>query len=147
VHAERAQIFAFAADPVVAFALVEAVASGGFRHRLSDEPSEVRAIGVSFSFSSVGLALVAALTAGSLTGGLLAWPLGSFFATVVYLFIFALEMAFTDKLQPKLRDEGDPNGRDQHVSRVRGPKYRACGLRRWGGAGRACPCVGEPRAQ
>ncbi len=107
------QIFAFAAGAVVAFALVEAVASGGFRHRLSDEPSDVRALGVSFSFPSVGLALVAAFAAGSLTGGLLAWPLGSFLATVVYLFVFALEMALAEKLQPELRDEGDQKAQAQ----------------------------------
>jgi len=102
---------------VVAFALVEAVASGGFRHRLGDEPSDVRALGVSFSFPSVGLALAAALVAGSLTGGLLVWPLGSFLATVAYLFVFALEMGLAEKLQPELRGQGDPRGRRDH----RGP--------------------------
>lgn len=59
------------------------------------------------------MALVAALAAGSLTGGLLAWPLGSFLATVVYLFVFALEMALAEKLQPELRDEGDQKAQAQ----------------------------------
>ncbi len=106
------QIFVFAAGAVAAFALVEAIASGGFRHRLSDEPSGVRALGVSFSFPSVGLALAAALAAGSLTGGLLAWPLGSFFATVVYLFVFALEMGLAEKLQPEIRERSEAEDRD-----------------------------------
>ena len=75
-----AEIFAFAAGAVVGFALIEAVASGGFRHRLRDEPSDVRAIGASFSFPSVGLALAAALAAGEFAGGLPAWPLGSLLA-------------------------------------------------------------------
>jgi hypothetical protein len=107
------EIFVFAAGAVVAFALVEAVASGGFRHRPSDEPSDVRALGVFISFPSVGLALAAALAAGSLTRGPLAWPLGSFFATVVYLFVFALKMGLAEKLQPELRDEEGPKVRDQ----------------------------------
>ena len=62
------RIFAFAAGAVVAFALLEAVASGGFRHRLGDEPGDVRAPDVSFSSPSVDRVLVA----GSLTGGLFA---------------------------------------------------------------------------
>ncbi len=107
------EIFAFAAGAVVAFALVEAVASGGFRHRLSDEPSDVRALGVCFSFPSVDLALAAAFAAGSLTGGLLAWSLGSFFATIVYVFVFALDMGLAEKLQSKLKEEGDRKSRDQ----------------------------------
>ena len=40
----------------------------------------------------VGLALLAALAVGGLTGGLLSWPPGSLLATVVYLLVFALEM-------------------------------------------------------
>ena len=39
-----AEIFAFAGGAIAAFALVEAVASGGFRHGLGDEPSDVKAI-------------------------------------------------------------------------------------------------------
>jgi hypothetical protein len=50
------EIFAFAGGAVVAFALVEAVASGGFKHRLEDEPSQVKALGGSISVISVGAA-------------------------------------------------------------------------------------------
>jgi hypothetical protein len=98
------QIFVFAAGTVVGFALVGAIASGGFSHHFSEEPGDVRALEVSCRFPSVGLALVAALATGSFTGGLLAWLLGSILTTVVYLLTFALEMGIAEKLQPELRD-------------------------------------------
>lgn len=86
------EIFAFAGGALLAFALVEAFVSGGFRHGLSDEPSEVRALGGSISVFSVGLSLAAALASGSLVGGFAAWPLGSFLATLAYLLPFAFEI-------------------------------------------------------
>ncbi len=94
-----AEIFVFAGGAVLAFALVEAVVSGGFRHGLSDEPSEVRALGGSISVFSVGLSLAAALAAGSFFGGLVAWPVGSFLATLTYLLLFAFEMGLAELLR------------------------------------------------
>jgi len=58
----------------------------------------------------VGLALAAALAAANFAGGLLAWPLGSFLATVVYLFVFALEMGLAERLQSKLSEEKGSEG-------------------------------------
>ena len=92
------EIFAFAGGAVLAFAAVEAWVSGGFRHGLRDEPSEVKALGGSISVFSVGMALLAALSAGSLIGGFLAWPLGSFLATLLYLLLFALEIGLAELL-------------------------------------------------
>jgi hypothetical protein len=97
------EIFAFAGGAVVAFALVEAVASGGFKHRLEDEPSQVKALGGSISVLSVGAALSLALTVGLLLGGFVAWPLGSFSATLVYLLAFALEISLAERLKPAPR--------------------------------------------
>ena len=105
-----AELFVFAAGAVVGFPLIEAIASGGFRHRLRDQPSDVRALGVTFSFPLVGLALLAALAAGGLAGGLLAWPLGSLLATVVYLLVFALEMGIGERLQPEIEEGAKPEG-------------------------------------
>ena len=93
------EIFAFAGGAVLAFALVEAFVSGGFRHGLSDEPSEVRALGGSISVFSVGLSLTAALASGSLVGGFAAWPLGSFLATLAYLLPFAFEIGLAELLR------------------------------------------------
>ncbi len=37
--------------------------------------------------------------------GLAVWPLGSFLATVAYLFAFALEIAEADAIQWQVRDD------------------------------------------
>src|SRR5215211_702389 len=86
------EIFAFAGGAVLAYALVDGVASGGFRHGPRDEePSEVTALGSSISFVSVGAALAIALVEAQLVGGgWPAWPLGAFLATVAYLLLLAL---------------------------------------------------------
>ena len=77
-------IFAFAGGAVAAYALVDGVASGGFRRGPRDEePIEVTALGSSVSFVSVGMALAVALVEAQLVGGgWSAWPLGAFLATV-----------------------------------------------------------------
>lgn len=73
------EIFLFAAGAIAGFALVEAVVTGGFKHGLDDEPSEIKALGGSISVLSVGGALAGTLGIGMLTGTV-AWPLGSFAA-------------------------------------------------------------------
>ena len=102
------EIFIFAGGAILAVALVEAIASGGFRHRLEEEPSRVRALGGSISFFSVGLALLSAVLVGRIVGGLFAWPLGSFLATLVFLLIFALEIGLAELLAGR-RGEAEPS--------------------------------------
>ena len=92
------EIFAFAGGAVAAYALVDGVASGGFRHGPRDEePSEVTALGSSVSFVSVGAALAIALVEAQLVGGWVAWPLGAFSATVAYLLLLALEIGLAER--------------------------------------------------
>ena len=91
------EIFAFAGGAVLAYALVDGVASGGFRYGPRDEePIEVTALGSSVSFFSVGAALLVALVEAQLLGGWPAWPLGAFSATVAYLLLLALEIGLAD---------------------------------------------------
>lgn len=97
-----AKIFLFAAGAIAGFALVEAVVTGGFRHGLEDEPSEVKALGGSISVLSVGGALLGTLLFGTLFGTA-AWPLGSFVATVLYLCFFALEISIAEWLRRRVR--------------------------------------------
>src|SRR5215216_4188758 len=101
------EIFIFAGGAILGVALVEAVVSGGFRHRLAEEPSRVRALGGSISFFSVGLALLAVLLVGQLVGGFLAWALGSFLATLLFLLIFALEIGLAELLGGR-QEEAEP---------------------------------------
>jgi hypothetical protein len=92
------EIFAFAGGAVLAYALVDGVASGGFRHGPRDEePSEVTALGSSVSFASVGVALLVALVEAQLVGGWVAWPVGAFSATVAYLLLLALEIGLAER--------------------------------------------------
>ena len=91
------EIFAFAGGAVLAYALVDGVASGGFKHGPRDEePIEVTALGSSISFVSVGVALAVALVEARLVGGWPAWPLGAFSATVAYLLLLALEIGLAE---------------------------------------------------
>jgi hypothetical protein len=91
------EIFAFAGGAVLAYALVDGVASGGFKHGPRDEePSEVTALGSSISFVSVGAALLVALVEAQLVGGWPVWPLGAFSATVAYLLLLALEIGLAE---------------------------------------------------
>ncbi len=90
-------IFAFAGAAVLAYAIVDGVASGGFRYGPRDEePTEVTALGSSISFVSVGTALLSAFGEARLVDGWPAWPLGAFLATVVYLLLLALELGIAD---------------------------------------------------
>ena len=100
------EVFLFAGGAVLAVALVEAGASGGFRHRLEEEPSRVQALGGSISIFSVGLALLAVLLVGRFMGGIVAWPLGSFLATLIYLLVFALELSLAEVLGGRREEAG-----------------------------------------
>lgn len=93
------EILAFVVGAVVAVALVEALASGGFRHEIEDEPSTVRALGSSISVTSVGGSLGIVFAAERLLGGFAIWPLGSLLATSSYLFAYALEIAVADRIR------------------------------------------------
>lgn len=70
------EILGFVVGAVLAVALIEAMASGGFRHELEDEPSSVKALGSSISVFSVGGALGLVFAAEWLLRGFAIWPLG-----------------------------------------------------------------------
>ncbi len=55
---------------VLAFSVVEAAASRGYRHELEEEPSSIRALGSSISIFSVGGALGLAFVTAWIVGGL-----------------------------------------------------------------------------
>lgn len=98
-----AEIPAFVVGAVLAVAVVNAVASGGFRHEVDEEPSSIRALGSSLSIFSVGGALGLVFVAERLSGDFSVWPVGSFLATLAYLFAFALEIAVADVIQRRIR--------------------------------------------
>jgi hypothetical protein len=93
-----AQIFAFAAGAVVAFAVIAALASGFFQEELEDQPSNVKSLAGALSFFSVGLALGVAYVVGILLQGLAAWPVSAFLTTVVYVASVGLELAVAHRI-------------------------------------------------
>ena len=101
------EIFAFAGGAVAAFALVEAVVSRGFTKGLEDEPGSVKELGSSISVLSVGAATACACAVGRLAEDFAAWPLGSFAATLAYLFVFGVELGLAHRIQRKRADKSE----------------------------------------
>jgi len=93
------EVLTFAGGAVLAFTGVEAFVYLSLRHRLEEESTEVRLLGSVFSFLSIGLALAAVFAVDRLLSGLLAWPVGSFLATLVYVCILALELSVAERLR------------------------------------------------
>jgi hypothetical protein len=94
------QIFLFLLGAVLAFLVVEAAVSRGFRVRLRGEPSEVVALGSSFAFVSVGGGVGIAALAGVVLGPGVAWPFGSLLATVTYLLLVGIELGLAERAAP-----------------------------------------------
>ncbi|MFG2681142.1 hypothetical protein [Streptomyces sp. NPDC048392] len=94
-----AHLVYFALGAAVAFSLLQALASAGFRKPLEPEPSTVTAMGVSLSLVSVGTSVVLAWGCAHFVGGVVAWPVTSFTVSVVYLFVAGLELALAERAQ------------------------------------------------
>ena len=99
------EIFAFAGGAVAAFALVEFVVPWECQRDLEDEPPNVKDVGSSVSVLSMGSAMAGAYAVGRLLGGFAAWPVGSFVATAVYLFLFGVELRLIEHLSRRRGDE------------------------------------------
>ena len=92
------ELFVFVAGAGVAFALVNAAITRGFRRRMPDEPAVVIALGTSFSIVSISAALGTACLIAWALDGYLAWGLGAFAATLVYLLAVGAEMAVAGEI-------------------------------------------------
>ncbi|MGA9371305.1 MAG: hypothetical protein WBV53_05610 [Solirubrobacterales bacterium] len=91
------QVFLFGAGAVAGVVVVEGAASGLFQRRLRGEPAQVVVIGSALSLASVGLSIGAAALIGETLDGGVAWPIGAFGATVVYLLVVGVEMALAER--------------------------------------------------
>ena len=100
-------VLAFAVGAVLAFSVVEALVYIGFRHELVEEPIEVVVLGSTFSLVSIGLALGVTIVVGWLLNGVVAWLVGAFLATIIYISFLALEMSVAEYLRGRSsRDQG-----------------------------------------
>lgn len=106
---ERARlgfVFLFLTGAIAAFVVTELVVSKGFERTPRGEPMKVEALGAAFSFGSVGIAVGAAALATVVLNGWLAWLLGAFFASGVYVVMSGLEIALADRLEEKMNRGG-----------------------------------------
>jgi hypothetical protein len=100
-------VFLFAAGAALAFALVNALVTEGYRKRFPDEPGVVVALGTSLSLFSVVAAVGVAALAGWLLRAWVAWLAGSFAFTLAYLALVGGEIAFAAAVH-----SGDEEGDD-----------------------------------
>lgn len=83
----------FMVGAVLGFAFVGTLAFGGVTKHFDREQGEAPLIWGSFHFFSVGLAIGVAALVAQYTESFIAWPLGSFVATVTYLLVAGAESA------------------------------------------------------
>ncbi|HET6570831.1 MAG TPA: hypothetical protein VFG58_05020 [Solirubrobacterales bacterium] len=101
------EVFIYAGGAVAGVTLIEGAASRGFRVRLRGEPSDVIALGSSFSFASVGLAVGAAALSGAILGSWVGWLVGPLLASSTYVVASGIEMALAHEAQKRRQAEQD----------------------------------------
>jgi hypothetical protein len=99
-------IFLFLAGAIAAFVAIELIVSKGLERTPRGEPMKVEALGAAFSFGSVGVAVGAAALATVVMNGWIAWLLGAFSASAVYVLLSGLEIALAAKLERKANRNG-----------------------------------------
>ena len=104
------RIFLFILGAGVAFAVVNAAVTRGFRQRVESEPPVVVALATSFSVVSTSAAVGVAALLGSTVGGGVAWLVSSLLATWIYLGLSALEIALARNVHLTVSDV-DPKNR------------------------------------
>jgi hypothetical protein len=92
-------VLLFVAGAAFAFSVTEVVASKGFKVTDHSEPEEVVLIATSFNVFSMSSAVALGSLVGWLLSGWIAWLVGSFAATVSYLFVVGIEMAVAERAE------------------------------------------------
>jgi hypothetical protein len=87
-----ARIFLFGIGGSIPFSLANPSVTRGFQYRVEGEPPIVLALGASFGFVSITIAIGAAALAGWLIPSWSAWLVGGFVGSSVYLLATALEL-------------------------------------------------------
>lgn len=99
-----ARIFIFVVANGIAFAVVSALVTRGFRRRVDREPPVVMALATSFAVvsTSAGVGITALLGWG--IGGVTAWLIAPVLSTWAYLSVAALEIALSRGLHEAVGD-------------------------------------------
>ena len=96
-----AEVYTFIAGTVVAFALLQAIATHFFEEKLNSEPSQVVAISSALDMLCVGAAVGTVYFFGLIGDGWWIWPATSFASTVIYLVTLAAQMAIAEQVRAK----------------------------------------------
>lgn len=95
----------------ITFAILNTVATRGYRVRAPEQPPIVRSLGSSIGFVSVTGAIAATWLFAWLVHGWAAWLVATFVASAVYLFLSAVELALADRVRAVLpADELEERG-------------------------------------
>lgn len=110
VQHERGQpsyvdLLLFGVGAVIAFAVVEAVVSGGFRVPLMHGSEQVVTLGTALAFLSVAFAITTALGAAHFLRGGVAWFAGALGGSLVFVLAESLEFMLAEWLQER---RGEP---------------------------------------
>ena len=98
------RIFLFVVASGLAFAVVSALVTRGFRRRVDREPPVVVALATAFAVASTSVGVGIAALVGWGIGGWAGWVLGAVLATWAYLLIAALEIALSRGLHEAVGD-------------------------------------------
>lgn len=96
------EILLFAGGGVLAFTVLDLLASEGFQRSMNREPPEVITHAASMSFASVGLSIGAAIGVANLVKGSVVWPVTSLIAATVFVVVVGIELTIAERA----REEG-----------------------------------------
>lgn len=99
-------VFGFAVGAALTFTLLQAIASSGFRDDVESSSRRVVMLGTELNFVSVAAAVGVAVLVGLLLPPGLAWPVGGFLASGVYVLLEATELAGAASAGARQRKRG-----------------------------------------
>jgi MFS family permease len=98
------RIFLYVIGAGIAFGIVSALVTQGFRRRVEQEPPVVLALATAFAMVSTSAGVGIAALVGWGIGGWAAWFLGALLPTWAYLSVAALEIALSRGLHEAVGD-------------------------------------------
>jgi len=101
------QVGLFALGAVLAFSVIEAVVSRGFRRRPRRQPYNVVLLGTAVDLVSVAAALAVAYGVAALLPATASWGLAPLLAAATYVLVQGADLALAERLEAELDREPD----------------------------------------
>lgn len=102
----------------LAFAIVNTVATRGFRERLPEEPAVVVLLGTAFSFASVTASVGTCVGVAYGLHGWAGWLVATFAFAAVYIVLVGLELALAGNIHHLGGIEGEQRRREEEEERT-----------------------------